>query len=314
MIPFDSRRRVLVRTTPLAQGRAPSFRRTGLALAASVLVIGGCSARLPPRPAGAATADPTATEAFTNATRACRGFKTLTAELALSGRAGGEKLGGRVHAGLESGGAVRLEGIAPFGPPVFILAGRNERATLLLPRDRRVLKETPVPEVLERLTGLALGADDLRLMVSGCLADNAVPAEGRQWPGGWQAVTLAPGRVAYLRTRQGQTVVVAADYGAWRIDYAEHAGGYPRLVRVRPSGDTSTDVTARIGDLQVNVAIDPRAFVLEIPSDADPMTLDELRSVAPLAPKPQARLRSPIDPRASARSRRSGLWPRRRTP
>ena len=258
-----------------------------LVLAASVVVLGGCAARIPPRPTGAATADPSAIEAFINATRACRGFRTLTAELALSGRAGGEKLAGRVHAGLQSGGAVRLEGLAPFGAPVFILAGRNERATLLLPRDRRVLKDTPVPEVLERLTGLALGADDLRLMVSGCLADNAAPADGRQWPGGWQAVTLAPGRIAYLRTRQGQTVVIAADYGPWRIDYAEHAGGYPRVVRVRPSGDTATDVTARIGDLQVNVDIDPRAFVLDIPSDADPMTLDELRSVAPLVPKGQ---------------------------
>lgn len=258
-----------------------------LALVASVLLLGGCAARMPPRPTGAPSPDSTAIDAFTNATRACRGFKTLTAELAISGRAGGEKLGGRVHAGLEAGGAVRLEGIAPFGAPVFILAGRNERATLLLPRDRRVLKETPVPEVLERLTGLALGADDLRLMLSGCLVDNAAPTEGRQWPGGWQAVTLGPGRVAYLRVRQGQPVVVAADYGAWRIDYAEHASGYPRVVRVRPSGDTSTDVTARVGDLQANTDIDPRAFVVEIPSDADPMTLDELRSVAPLKPKGQ---------------------------
>lgn len=258
-----------------------------LLVAASVVVLGGCAARLPPRPTGATSADPTASEAFTTATRACRGFRTLTAELALSGRAGGEKLGGRVHAGLESGGAVRLEGLAPFGAPVFILAGRNERATLLLPRDRRVLTETPVREVLERLTGLALGADDLRLMVSGCLVDNAAPSDGRQWPGGWQAVTLAPGRTAYLRSRQGQTVVVAADYGPWRVDYSEHRSGYPRVVRVRPSGDTSTDVTARIGDLQVNTEIDPRAFVLDIPSDADPMTLDELRSVAPLVPKGQ---------------------------
>ena len=267
---------------------AVRFARRFLVLTAIAMTLGGCAARMPPRPSGATTADPTALEAFTNATRACRGFRTLTAELALSGRAGGEKLGGRVHAGLESGGAVRLEGLAPFGPPVFILAGRNERATLLLPRDHRVLPETPVPEVLERLTGLALGADDLRLMVSGCLADNAAPTDGRQWPGGWQAVTLAPERTAYLRSRQGQTVVVAADYGPWRIDYSEHAGGYPRVVRVRPAGDASTDVTARIGDLQVNIDIDPRAFVVEIPSDAAPMTLDELRSVAPLIPKPQA--------------------------
>lgn len=268
MIPFDS-----------AQGRR-------LVLVACVLAWAGCAARMPQRPAGATTPDPTALDAFTSATRACRGFRTLTAELALSGRAGGEQLAGRVHAGLEAGGAVRLEGIAPFGAPVFILAGRNERATLLLPRERRVLQETAVPEVLERLTGLALGADDLRLMVSGCLADHATPTDGRQWPGGWQAVALGPERVAYLRSRQGQTVVVAADYGPWRIDYAEHTSGYPRVVRVRRAGDAATDVTARVGQLEVNTEIDPRAFTLDIPSDADPMTLDQLRSVAPLAPKP----------------------------
>lgn len=256
-----------------------------LIAAGTALAISACAARVPPRPTGTTTPDPAAIDAFTSATRACRGFKTLTAELALSGRAGGAKIGGRVHAGLESGGALRLEGLAPFGAPVFILAGRNERATLWLPRERRVLKDTAVAEILERLTGLALGADDLRLMVSGCLADNAAPADGRQWPGGWQAVTLGPDRVAYLRARQRQTVIVAADYGPWRLDYSEHMGGYPRLVRVRRLADASTDVTARVGQLEVNTALDPRAFTVDVPPDADPMTLDELKSAAPLAPK-----------------------------
>ena len=32
-----------------------------------------------------------------------------------------------------------------------------------------------------------------------------------------------------------------------------------------------------------NTAIDARAWAVEVPSDADPMTLDELRSIAPLA-------------------------------
>lgn len=258
-----------------------------LVLMAGVLALSACAARLPPRPTGAMTPDPTAPDAFVMATRACRDFTTLSAELALSGRAGGEKIGGRVHAGLEAGGAVRLEGVAPFGAPLFILGGRHERATLLLPRERRALGDTAVADVLERLTGLALGADDLRLMLSGCLADQAAPADGRQWPGGWQAVTLSRDRVAYVRTRQGETVVVAADYGPWRIDYAEHQGGYPRLVRVRRAEDPSTDLTARVGQLRVNTAIDPRAFTLEIPPDYEPLTLDELRSAAPLMPRGQ---------------------------
>ena len=266
-----------------------------LATLAIVLALSACAVRTPPRPAGTAGPDPSAVAAFASATTACRGFRSLTGELSLSGRAAGERIRGRVIAGLEAGGSVRLEGVAPFGPPVFILAGTAENATLLLPREHRVLRDTPVAAVLERLTGLALGADDLRLMVSGCLADNAAPHEGRQWPGGWQAVTLGPDRVAYLRLQQGRPVVVAADYGPWHVDYAEHLSGYPRVVRVRRGlglrslgeggGDATTDVTARVGELEVNTTINPLAFTLAVPSDADPMTLDELRSVAPLVPK-----------------------------
>jgi hypothetical protein len=238
------------------------------------------------RPSGTATPDPTAADAFMTATAACRGFRSLEGELALSGRAGEERVRGRVIAGLEAGGAARLEAPAPFGAPFFILAGRNETAILLLPREKRVLTDTTVTDVLERITGLSLGADDLRLVVSGCLVPQPAPAEGRQWPGGWQAVTLAPDRVAYLRTVQGRPVLVAADYGSWRVEYARHTGGFPREVRVRraaSAGEPMVDITARIEQLSVNTQIDPRAWSVAVPADADPMTLDELRSIAPLA-------------------------------
>jgi hypothetical protein len=251
-----------------------------------VLALAACAARVPPRPSGDAAPDPAAIDAFATATRACRGFRSLTAELSLSGRAGGDKIRGRVVAGLETGGAIRLEGLAPIGAPVFILAGRAEKGTLLLPREHRVLRDTGISTVLERLTGLALGADDLRLMVSGCLVDGGSPAEGRRWANGWQAVTLGANRVAYLRTLQGQPVVVAADYGGWHVDYAEHLSGWPRVVRVRAAADATTDITARVGQLETNTTINPAAFVVEVPADAEAMTLDELRSVAPLVPKP----------------------------
>jgi hypothetical protein len=252
---------------------------------ALAVALSACAARTPPRPTGSAAADPSAPASFTAATAACRGFRSLQGELSLSGRAAGERLRGRVLTGLEAGGSVRLEGVAPFGAPVFILAGRAETAMLLLPREDRVLLDTPVSAVLERLTGLALGADDLRLILSGCLVDVAAPIDGQQWPGGWQSVSLGEQRVAYVRALNGQPVLVAADYGPWRLDYSEHAGGFPRVVRVRRSGDETTDVTARLNQLEVNVAIDPRAFTIDVPAGAEPMTLDELRSVAPLAAK-----------------------------
>jgi hypothetical protein len=257
-----------------------------LLLGAGLLLVAlGCAPRVPPRPSGQAAPDPTAGDAFAAATRACRGFRSLTAELSLSGRAGGDKIRGRVVAGLDTGGAIRLEGLAPFGAPMFILAGRDERGTLLLPRDHRVLRDTGIAAVLARLTGLALAADDLRLMLSGCLTDGGTPSDGRRWASGWQAVSLGVDRVAYVRTVQGAPVVVAADYGGWHVDYAEHAGGWPRVVRVRVAADATTDITARVGQLETNTPIAPAAFVVDVPADAEPMTLDELRSVAPLTPK-----------------------------
>ena len=247
------------------------------------VTLSACAPKAPPRPVGNPIPDPTAAGAFTTATASCKGFRSIEGELSLSGRAGGERVRGRILTGLESGGLVRLEAVAPFGAPFFILAGKSERATLVLPRERRVLKDTGVRDVLERITGLSLGADDLRLIVSGCLVDRATPADGRQWPGGWQAITIGPERVAYLRAMQGRPTVVAADYGPWHVDYAAHAGGFPRSVRVRRAGDEAIDITARIEQLEVNTQINPLAWQVEVPSDAEPMSLDELRSIAPLA-------------------------------
>ncbi len=251
------------------------------------LAFSACAAKTPPRPVGTPTPDPTAADAFGTATAACNGFRSIEGELSLSGRAGGERVRGRILTGLESGGAIRLEAVAPFGAPFFILAGRNERATLVLPREHRVLTDTGVAEVLERLTGLTLGADDLRLILSGCLVERAEPSDGRQWGGGWRAVTIGPERVAYLRVQNGQSVLTAADFGPWRIDYSAHAAGFPRVVRVRRSGDTALDITARIEQLQVNTQINARAWSVDVPPDAEPMNLDELRSIAPLAEKPR---------------------------
>jgi hypothetical protein len=258
-----------------------------LAILAAAVAVTSCAARTPPRPAGEPTPDPTAVEAFATATARCNAsFRSVEAELRLSGRAGGERVRGRVLAGLEEGGSIRLEAPAPFGAPFFILAGRNERATLLLPREDRVLKDAGVRDVLERITGLSLGADDLRLIISGCLAENAVPGDGRQWGSEWKAVTIATGRVAYLRMENGKPVVTAADYGAWRVDYSGHdAEGVATAVRVRRAGDNVIDITARIEQLTAAGTINPRAWTVEIPSDAEPMTLDDLRAIAPLAEK-----------------------------
>jgi outer membrane lipoprotein-sorting protein len=251
------------------------------AVVMSALVVASCAARPPARPTGAGASDPTAIEFFQQATRQCNGLKTLTAELRLSGRAGRERLRGTLHTGLASPGSLRVEAVAPFGQPFFILAGRENRATLLLPRDGQVLQDAPVPAVLERLTGLALSASDLRLILTGCLSERPEPANGRVFSREWRAVDLASGITAYLRPVNAAPAVVAADHGSWRVDYAMHRNGFPRQVRIRSvSGDV--DMTAALEQVELNTSIDARAFEIGVPEGAAPITLDHLRSVVPL--------------------------------
>ena len=251
------------------------------AVAACAVVLSSCAARVPARPTGPETADPTAIDAFNQATKQCTGLQRLTAELRLSGRAGGERLRGTLHVGLAAPASVRVEAIAPFGQPVFILAGRDNRATLLLPREDRVLRDAPVASVFERLTGLSIDATDLRLILTGCLSAPADPSNGRAFARDWRAVTLASGVVAYLKNVNGATVVVAADHGQWRVDYGNYLNNWPRQVRIR-SVSGEVDMTAAVGEFEINTEIDSKAFEVAVPATAAPMTLDHLKSVMPL--------------------------------
>jgi hypothetical protein len=253
--------------------------RLGL-LAVAVVAAVSCATRLPPRPAGTATPAPDAVASFDQATTHCTGLRTLTMELGLSGRAGAESLRGKVITGLQRGGAARLEGVAPFGAPMFILAARGEQATLLLPRDRRVLTSTSVSAVIEHLTGLRLSADDLLLALSACVAAGQA-SDGRQWSRDWRGVSAPGGRTVFLRQVSGAWSVAGVDGGDWRADYGQVVNGFPRRVRLR-STDGQVDLVASVQQLEVNTGIDDAAFDVAIPPGTDPMTLAELRSVAPL--------------------------------
>lgn len=245
-------------------------------------------------PAGPWTADPTAVEAFTEATAACRGARTLTAEIGVSGRAGETRVRGRLLAAVERPGRVRIEAIAPFGAPIFILAGRDGRATLLLPRERRYVAEADTSELLEAITGLRRSVDDLLALIAGCAVANAGPAPGSRNRAGWLAVGVDADVTAFLRRDGGGWRLRAASHAGgapalppWLIEYGDFVSGFPATIRLRegapdsPAG-TSVDLTLRIAQREVNVAVDPAAFSV-VTRGAATMTLDELRQLGPLA-------------------------------
>jgi hypothetical protein len=216
-------------------------------------------------------------------TMTCAGVRTMTAELALSGRAGGQNMRGRAIAGFERPASMRLEGVAPFGPPAFILAARAGMATLVLPRDNRVLRMAPAEDILGALTGVALSPADLQAILTGCVVADPEAAGGRLHQNGWASIDLGGGATLFLERVDGAWQPRAARRPGWQIEYPSWQGGLPRTVRLR-SLDAAVDVdlTAAVSQQETNVPLDRAAFTVAVPASALELTLDELRDAGPL--------------------------------
>lgn len=246
---------------------------------ALIAALAACASRGPLRPSGAPTDDPSALTALDAVTTHCRPLRTATTEVRLSGKAGAARIRARLLAGFAEPASVRLEALAPFGGPALVLASDGTTTTVLFPREKQVLREAPVAAVLDALTGLALDATDLRRMLFGCLAPAA--GHGRAYGNGWQVVAEGDTR---LFLRGG--ALVAAEYRGWQIDYTLPQSGIARQVRVRRVTTAGAiDLTAALGDVATNVELDPRAFAVDVPADATPISLDDLRRASPLAPQ-----------------------------
>jgi hypothetical protein len=225
--------------------------------------------------------DPAAVHA--EVTRTCRGVRTLTAELGLSGRAGAERLRGRVIAGFTRDGAMRVEGLAPFGPPAFVLATRPARAVLWLPRDRRVVEHAAAADILGALTGVPLAPPDLLAVLTGCVSPAPMVTGGRLQERGWATIELGGQSAMYLQRAGQGWEVRAARRAGWEIEYAMWQAGLPRQVRLRSiDAATPVEATVQLSQVESNVDVADAAFDVEVPAGVEALTLDELRQAGPL--------------------------------
>jgi hypothetical protein len=226
---------------------------------------------------------PAAADTLRRVTTSCAGVRTMTVELALAGRAGGRSLRGRAIAGFERPASMRLEGVAPFGPPAFILAARGGTGTLLLPRDNRVLRKAKADEILGALTGVALAPADLQAILTGCVVAQPEAIAGRLHQNGWASIDLGGGATLFLEMADGAWQPRAARRPGWQIEYSSWQTGFPQTVRLR-SLDSAIDVdlAATVSQLETNVPIDDSAFAVMVPPSALELTLDELRDAGPL--------------------------------
>jgi len=267
-------------------------------------------------PSGAATpASPAeAAAALAQVTAACASVRTFAGELAVSGSAGGRRLRGRLLAGVAVPASVRLEAVAPFGQPLFFFVATGDDATLLLPRDERVLEHGRPDAVLEAVAGVPLGAADLTTTLTGCppASSSASPDAGARQFGDTWLVIGSPGGPAtpgnpgnsgddgdelFLRretpARPWQLVAVsrraAGSNRRWRAEYTDRQGEIPRSIRVTSidAGGTTGrafDLRLALSQVEVNTTLGDEVFQLQIPATAVPITIDELRAAGPLAP------------------------------
>lgn len=246
-----------------------------------------CGPRRLALPAGPGTPATDYAEPFAAALMRCHDVRTLQAELRLSGDVGRQRVRGRVLAGLVPG-ALRLEGVAPVGGPVFILVADGSRGTLLLLRDRRVVQDAPPAEILNALVGISLGPDDLRAALSGCVKASPEAAGARQYGNDWMVVDLASGGSIYLQRQDGAWRVVAGRYSGLEIEYSRFGRepSLPSQILIRSSpvaADSGVNLAVELNQAEVNGELSREQLVaVKIPPGLSPISLQELRDAGPL--------------------------------
>lgn len=265
--------------------------RLGGVLAAACLTA-ACGTPLMTLPQGPGAPAVDAVPALISATERCRAIQSLSLVLSISGRVGGERLRARMLAGLSAPASVFLDVPAPFGASVFMLGAVGEHATLLLPRDRRVLTEARPAEMLEAITGVYLDAGDLRRTLTGCV-DTDGAATGHAIGDNWRVVSAA--NDAYLRRERADApwrlVAVVhrpAGRAVWRAEYHDFDGALPRTVRLVSDAEGRFDLRLSLSQLEIDAALPPSTFQVVVPAGFDPLTIEDLRRAGPLA-EPESR-------------------------
>lgn len=261
-----------------------------LALALAAIATASCGASLVTLPAGPGVAAPDAGDALAQAIGVCRGIRTLTAEIGVRGSANGHRLGGRLTAGVAAPASARLEAVTPFGAPLFIFVAVGHDATLLLPRDNRLLEHGRPDEVLEAVAGVPLGAADLREMITGCVpAPSPESAHARAFGADWRVVSTGHGGEVYLHRERANApwrlvaMTARTDAGrTWRADYNDFQNDIARTIRLTSAGPPPFDLRLALSQVDMNITLDADVFRVRHPAAADAITIEELRRSGPL--------------------------------
>ena len=184
---------------------------------------------------------------------------------------------------------IRLEGIGPFGQPLFLLIAADQRFSLYLPQERRVLEGPATSEPLVRLFGFAVEPQVLPHILVGDLPFQS-------WP--------PPGPLRYLDDSrlyfwEGQEPPQSRRYRVWidpyrllpvRFDIVEAAGRVVLEVRYEDfrqfegltlpyhitmtQPDTERRAVWDYREVQLNEGVSPALFELRVPPGTERVELN----------------------------------------
>jgi hypothetical protein len=253
----------------------------------TVAVIGSasCGAPLMKLPSGPGSPAPDAAETFAEATAACHAVSSISADITASGSVGGQRLRGHLLTGLAAPASARLEAVAPVGQPLFIFVAKDGDATLLLPREDRVLEHGPPAAVLEAVAGVRLDPAELRHALTGCVPP-AVSPQGKSLGADWRLVTVGSTDVYLHRDpKAGRWQIVSAMHkpvsGPWRADYRDFQDGLPRAIHLVSVGDKRFDLSLNLSQVALNESLGAEVFRVDVPQSAERITLDRLNHARP---------------------------------
>ena len=172
----------------------------------------------------------------------------------------------RLIAGLAAPDGIRLEAMAPFGPPVFILASAGEDTTLLLPRDDRVLRGEPPAAILEAFAGIRVTPAALRRLLAGCPVEDVDARDVRAIGEDWVLARTGDRSTAYLHRVRGRWRL-AAVRGAARSTWSS-ARAKPHSRRMCGSAAPTRapiatfDLMLRLSQVEVDTDVPDEAFTV----------------------------------------------------
>jgi hypothetical protein len=286
--PLDSRRPAAAPVDLRAPGRrVPLAACLRALLSIGAVLTSACGPAVMRLPAGPGAPASDGALVLSRATSACRAVRTFTAELGVTGSVASHRIRGRVLAGAAVPASLRLEAPAPFGAPVFIFVATGEDATLVLPRDDRMLEHGRPEAVLEAMAGVPLGAAQLFSILTGCPTGPVDAAQAREIGETWRVIPgVGGGDDLYLhREDSSNWHLVALLQGggpgrSFRADFHGFERDLPSVVRMTSTTagrSSSFDLIVTLSQIELNVPLPADAFHVRVPESAKPITVEELR-------------------------------------